>query len=190
MDYEIILASGSPRRKTFFEQMGYPFIQKIISVDEVFPESLSAEDITEYIVKSKAEPFKSKIKGNQLVITADTIVWHQNQCLGKPENEKIAEQMLSKLSNSTHKVITSVGFLQKDKWETISCISEVSFGKLNSKSIRDYISSGSPMDKAGGYGIQDLFGILYINSIKGSYTNIIGLPVAQVLKKLQEILKN
>tara|TARA_B100000989_G_scaffold139435_1_gene103726 strand:+ start:339 stop:911 length:573 start_codon:yes stop_codon:yes gene_type:complete len=190
MDYEIILASGSPRRKAFFEQMGYPFIQKVISIEETFPESLLGEAITEHLVKLKAKPFKSIIKKNQLVITADTIVWHQNKCLGKPRNENEAEKMLTQLSDSIHRVITTVGFLQKDKWETISCISEVCFGKLSSKSISKYISSGSPMDKAGGYGIQDPFGMLYINSIKGSYTNIIGLPVAQVLEKLQEIIKN
>ena len=190
MDYEIILASGSPRRKAFFEQMGYPFIQKVISIEESFPKSLSGVDITEYLVKLKAKPFKQIIKKDQLVITADTIVWHRNQCLGKPQNENEAEKMLVQLSDSVHKVISTVGFLQKNNWETISCISEVCFGKLSLKSISKYVASGLPMDKAGGYGIQDPFGILYVNSIKGSYTNIIGLPVAQVLKKLQEIIKN
>lgn len=188
--YQIILASGSPRRKAFFEQMGIPFTQKVIPVEEVFPNALSGVSIVEYLVKLKAQAFESSIEDNQLVITADTIVWHQNQCLGKPADEHEAKQMLSQLSDSTHQVITAVGFLQKNKWESLHCISEVRFKSLSEKAITDYIATGSPMDKAGAYGIQDSFGMCHINSIKGSYTNIIGLPVAQVLGKIEEILKN
>jgi septum formation protein len=98
--------------------------------------------------------------------------------------------MLSNLSNSIHQVITAVGFLQKNKWECIHCVSEVSFTAINPEAIADYVATGSPMDKAGAYGIQDAFGMRYINHIKGSYTNIIGLPVAQVFKKIEEIMKN
>lgn len=188
--YQVILASGSPRRKAFFEQMGIPFTQKVIPVEEVFPNTLSGVSIVEYLVKLKAQAFESSIEDNQLVITADTIVWHQNQCLGKPADEYEGKQMLSQLSNSTHQVITAVGFLQKNKWESLHCISEVRFKSLSEKAITDYIATGSPMDKAGAYGIQDSFGMCHINSIKGSYTNIIGLPVAQVLGKIEEILKN
>jgi len=188
--YQIILASGSPRRKAFFEQMGIPFTQKVIPVEEVFPNALSGVSIVEYLVKLKAQAFESSIEDNQLVITADTIVWHQNQCLGKPADEHEAKQMLSQLSDSTHQVITAVGFLQKNKWESLHCISEVRFKSVSEKAITDYIATGSPMDKAGAYGIQDSFGMCHINSIKGSYTNIIGLPVAQVLGKIEEILKN
>ena len=188
--YQIILASGSPRRKAFFEQMGIPFTQKVIPVEEVFPNALSGVSIVEYLVKLKAQAFESSIEDNQLVIPADTIVWHQNQYLGKPADEYEAKQMLSQLSNSTHQVITAVGFLQKNKWESLHCISEVRFKSLSEKAITDYIATGSPMDKAGAYGIQDSFGMCHINSIKGSYTNIIGLPVAQVLGKIEEILKN
>ena len=188
--YQIILASGSPRRKAFFEQMGIPFTQKVIPVEEVFPNALSGVSIVEYLVKLKAQAFESSIEDNQLVITADTIVWHQNQCLGKPADEHEAKQMLSQLSDSTHQVITAVGFLQKNKWESLHCISEVRFKSVSEKAITDYIATGSPMDKAGAYGIQDSFGMCHINSIQGSYTNIIGLPVAQVLEKIEEILKN
>ena len=188
--YQIILASGSPRRKAFFEQMGIPFTQKVIPVEEVFPNALSGVSIVEYLVKLKAQAFESSIEDNQLVITTDTIVWHQNQCLGKPADEHEAKQMLSQLSDSTHQVITAVGFLQKNKWESLHCISEVRFKSVSEKAITDYIATGSPMDKAGAYGIQDSFGMCHINSIKGSYTNIIGLPVAQVLGKIEEILKN
>ena len=187
---EIILATGSPRRIAFFEQMGLSFTQRVIPVEEVFPEDLKRESIAEYLVKLKASPFEKIIRENQLVITADTIVWHKNQCLGKPKNRKDAERMLSNLSNSIHQVITAVGFLQKNKWECIHCVSEVSFTAINPEAIADYVATGSPMDKAGAYGIQDAFGMRYINHIKGSYTNIIGLPVAQVFKKIEEIMNN
>lgn len=187
-NYEIILASGSPRRKAFFEEMGIPFKQKVINIEEVFPESLSDSAIVEYLIKLKAEPFKSKIQEKQIVITADTIVWHQGQYLGKPKNKKEARNMLLALSGSTHQVITAVGFLQKRKWESICCCSEVQFSTINPKAIEAYIASGSPLDKAGAYGIQDSFGKRYVSSINGSYTNIIGLPVAQVLRKLEEII--
>ena len=95
---EIILATGSPRRIAFFEQMGLSFTQRVIPVEEVFPEDLKRESIAEYLVKLKASPFEKIIRENQLVITADTIVWHKNQCLGKPKNRKDAERMLSNLS--------------------------------------------------------------------------------------------
>ena len=91
--YEIILASGSPRRKEFFEQMGIPFTQKVLPVSEIFPEGLKAEAIAEYLVKLKATPFEASIQENQLVITADTIVWHKNKCLGKPENTEEATKI-------------------------------------------------------------------------------------------------
>jgi septum formation protein len=188
--YEIILASGSPRRKAFFEQMGFPFIQKVLSVEEIVPKSLEGKEIAEYLATLKAEPFKSILQDKQLIITADTIVWHNNKCLGKPNDEKDAARMLTSLSGNTHQVITAVGFLKKRRWETLCCVSEVSFGKLSPKAIKEYIATGLPMDKAGAYGIQDSFGVLNINSIKGSYTNIIGLPVAQVNERIKEFLKN
>jgi len=187
--YKIILASGSPRRMKFFEEMEIPFSKKVIPIDENFPDNLKGAEIAEYIVKEKAEPFKAMVEKDEIVITADTIVWNKNKCLGKPKDRAEATQILQSLSNDTHQVITAVGFLQKNKWECIHEISEVTFGFLSDEAIQSYIKSGSPMDKAGAYGIQDSFGVQNILSISGSYTNIIGLPVAQVLEKLKEIIK-
>ena len=187
--YKIILASGSPRRQKFFEEMEIPFSKKVIPIDENFPDKLKGAEIAEYIVKEKAEPFKAIVKKNEIVIIADTIVWNKNKCLGKPKDRAEATQILQSLSNDTHQVITAVGFLQKKKWECIHEISEVTFGFLSDEAIQSYIKTGSPMDKAGAYGIQDSFGVQNILSISGSYTNIIGLPVAQVLEKLKEIIK-
>ena len=173
----------------FFEEMEIPFSKKVIPIDENFPDNLKGAEIAEYIVKEKAEPFKAMVEKDEIVITADTIVWNKNKCLGKPKDRAEATQILQSLSNDTHQVITAVGFLQKNKWECIHEISEVTFGFLSDEAIQSYVKSGSPMDKAGAYGIQDSFGVQNILSISGSYTNIIGLPVAQVLEKLKEIIK-
>lgn len=186
--YKIILASGSPRREKFFEEMEIAFSKKVLSIDENFPDVLKGVEIAQYIAKQKAEPFKAIIKKDEIIITADTIVWNKNKYLGKPKNSEEATQILQSLSDNTHQVITAVGFLQKNKWDCIHEISEVTFGSLSDETIQSYIRTGSPMDKAGAYGIQDSFGIQNILSISGSYTNIIGLPVAQVLEKIKEII--
>jgi predicted house-cleaning NTP pyrophosphatase (Maf/HAM1 superfamily) len=126
--YKIILASGSPRRLKFFEEMEIPFSKKVIPIDENFPDNLKGAEIAEYIVKEKAEPFKAMVEKDEIVITADTIVWNKNKCLGKPKDRAEATQILQSLSNDTHQVITAVGFLQKNKWECIHEISAVTFG--------------------------------------------------------------
>ena len=185
---QIILASGSPRRKFFFEKMQLNFIVKVIPVKEKYPPGLNGIETARHIAHKKSEAFFEKIKKNQLVITADTIVWHKNKPLGKPSNSIEAKIMLKKLSNSSHEVITAVCFLTKEKIEIIHEVSTVTFGQVSENEINDYIETGSPFDKAGSYGIQDPFGIRNIVSINGSYTNIIGLPVAQVLKKIKEII--
>ena len=185
---QIILASSSPRRKFFFEKMQLNFIVKVIPVKEKYPPGLNGIESARHIAHKKSEAFFEKIKKNQLVITADTIVWHKNKPLGKPSNSIEAKIMLKKLSNSSHEVITAVCFLTKEKIEIIHEVSTVTFGQVSENEINDYIETGSPFDKAGSYGIQDPFGIRNIVSINGSYTNIIGLPVAQVLKKIKEII--
>ena len=187
-DFEIILASGSPRRKAFFEEMQLGFRVEVVPVKENFPSGLNGVEIARYLAMKKSKCFLKKIKKKQLIITADTIVWHQNESLSKPKNKEEVKKMLNRLSNSKHQVITAVGFLTKEEFEMIHEISTVTFGKLSEEEIENYIKTRSPFDKAGGYGIQDTFGIRNIVSINGSYTNIIGLPVAQVLKKIKEIL--
>jgi septum formation protein len=188
LGYKIILASGSPRRQKFFEEMEIAFSKKVLSIDENFPDELKGVEIAQYIAKQKAKPFKAIIKKDEIIITADTIVWNKNKYLGKPKNREEATQILQSLSDNTHQVITAVGFLQKNKWDCIHEISEVTFGSLSDETIQSYIRTGSPMDKAGAYGIQDSFGVQNILSISGSYTNIMGLPVAQVLEKIKEII--
>ena len=182
--FEIILASGSPRRQAFFREMGLTFQVQVKPVDETFPPKLNGIQIAQHIVRQKAQPFLHTMEDNQLVITADTVVWHEHNALGKPQNVKEARNMLHALSAATHEVITAVGFLQKDKWESLYEVSKVSFAPLSDDEIETYLESGSPMDKAGAYGIQDNFGIRNVTYIEGSYSNIIGLPVPQDIGNL------
>ena len=183
---EIILASNSPRRKEFFELFNIPFTIKTFEIKENYPTKLEGALIARYIAEKKATPFKSIIKKNQIVITADTIVWHQNKYLGKPKSRVEALEMLSSLSDNTHKVITAVGFLTFSNFKCIDVTTEVTFKKLSKSLIDDYINKQNPYDKAGAYGIQDSIGLLGISNINGSYTNVVGLPVAEVIDEIEK----
>lgn len=182
--YDLILASASPRRQAFLQEMGLPFRIQKFEVAENFPAQLKGEDIARFITTEKAKPFRAIIKENQLVITADTIVWHQGKYLGKPKNQTEARNMLQALSNATHEVITAVGLLRKKDWEVFTENTRVTFNPLSESEIETYIASGASMDKAGAYGIQDRIGTLGIARINGSYSNVVGLPMAQLFDKL------
>lgn len=183
-NYELILASGSPRRQQFLNELEIPFRVQKFEVEEKYPRHLKGAEIAQHITTLKADPFRAIIKPQQLVITADTIVWHEDSYLGKPQSEKEAFEMLSALSGATHEVITAVGFLTIQEWDVITARTEVTFNMLSKNEIDAYIASGSPMDKAGAYGIQDRIGTIGIKNIKGSYTNVVGLPMAQFYTKL------
>ena len=185
-NYDIILASNSPRRQQFLKDIGLDFRIKTHSVKEIYPEELKAAEISDYLVKLKAEPFKS-LTEKQLVITADTIVWHNNQCLGKPKDRAEAVQMLQQLSEEAHQVVTSVAFTQAHQQKVIHQVSTVYFKALTATEIDYSIDNYQPFDKAGAYGIQEWIGSVGIVKIEGSYTNIVGLPVAQVLATLEKI---
>ena len=188
---EIILASNSPRRKKFFELFDIPFKIKTYDIEETYPNKLKGALIARYIASKKANPFKDIIKKNQMVITADTIVWHQNKYLGKPKSKTEAKKMLNSLSGKTHKVITAVGFLTIDSFKCIDVTTKVTFKKLSKSIIENYLNNQNPYDKAGGYAIQESIGLLGITKINGSYTNVVGLPVAEVLDEIEKFsLKN
>ena len=187
-DYEIILASGSPRRKDFLESLDIPFTIKTHPVDETFPPSLKGKQITEFIVQQKNAPFVDFIQPDQIVITADTIVWCEDRYLGKPKNKKVAKEMLKFLSGKWHEVITSVGFLTDSKFEMITETTKVKFKNLTEQEINHYIEKALPLDKAGAYGIQESIGTIGITQIQGSYTNVVGLPMAQVKEKISLIV--
>lgn len=187
-DYEIILASGSPRRKDFLKSLDIPFTIKTHPVDETFPPSLKGKQITEFIVQQKNAPFVDIIQPDQIVITADTIVWCEDRYLGKPKNKKVAKEMLKFLSGKWHEVITSVGFLTDSKFEMITETTKVKFKNLTEQEINHYIEKALPLDKAGAYGIQESIGTIGITQIQGSYTNVVGLPMAQVKEKISLIV--
>jgi len=185
---EIILASNSPRRKAFFELFNFPFSVKTIDIKEDYPIHLKGVSIARHIAGLKANPFKKTISKNQIVITADTIVWHENKCLGKPCSEDDARKMLYSLSNKTHKVITAVGFLTYENYSCIDVTTEVTFEELNESIIENYISQENPFDKAGSYAIQESIGLMGISKINGSYTNVVGLPVTEVLNEIERLI--
>jgi len=187
-DHEIILASGSPRRQQFFQELQIPVTIDIRSIDEVFPEELKAEEITDFLARLKASAFKN-LEDHQILITSDTIVYLEGKALGKPKDHEHAVEMLQMLSGKEHDVITSVCFTYKGQQEIINYTTRVSFARLTMEEIQFYVTNFKPFDKAGGYAIQEWIGLIGIESISGSYFNVVGLPTNLVYKTLKRILK-
>jgi len=179
----IILASGSPRRQQFFRELDIDFTIQIKEVEEIYPNDLQASEITIFLAELKANAF-DLLEENEILITSDTIVWHENKALGKPKDAQDAFEMLQSLSGKTHEVITSVCFKTKNTLETITETTKVTFNLLSDEAIRYYIATYKPFDKAGSYGIQEWIGLVGIAKIEGSYTNVVGLPVDKVYQKL------
>ncbi len=186
-DYRIILASGSPRRQQFFRDLGIPFEIRSRPVNEDFPDQLGPSEIPVYLAELKAAAFINEVAPEELLITSDTIVWHRNSCLGKPKDTDEAIRMLQQLSGDTHQVITAVCFTTAREQKTIHCRTEVTFRELTREEIEYYVSRYSPMDKAGGYGIQEWIGLIGIVGIKGSYFNVMGLPTHLVYQTLMQM---
>ena len=186
-NYKIILASGSPRRHQFFRDMGFDFTVQVKEIDEIYPTHLIAEQIPEYLAKLKASAFDS-LAPNEILITSDTIVWHQNEALGKPDNITHAKEMIASLSGKTHEVITAVCFKTKVQTKVISHATKVTFNKLRNEDIDYYVDTFKPLDKAGSYGIQEWIGTIGISHIEGSFTNVVGLPTHQVYEILNELM--
>ncbi|MGI9550540.1 MAG: Maf-like protein [Aurantibacter sp.] len=183
-DFKIILASGSPRRQEYCRQLGLDFEIRIKEVEENYPSNLKGQEITEYLAKLKADVFLKELKPNEIVITSDTVVWHENKALGKPASREEAFTMIKSMSNKYHEVITSVCFTSGKKQSIETCVTKVKFIKLDEGEIDYYINHFKPFDKAGAYGIQEWIGHIGIEEIQGSYTNVVGLPTHLVYKKL------
>jgi len=180
----IILASGSPRRQQFFKDLAIPFTIRLKEIEEVYPDGLQGAEITNYLAELKANAFEKELDTNDLLITSDTIVWLNESALGKPTDADDAFNMLQKLSNKTHEVITSVCIKSIAKTEVFHCSTKVTFGTLSDEAIRYYLDQYQPFDKAGSYGIQDWIGLIGISKIEGSYTNVVGLPTELLYQKL------
>lgn len=186
-NYKIILASGSPRRQQFFKDLDVDFEIQLKEVVEIYPSELKAEAITDYLAQLKADAFSGNLAENDLLITSDTIVWHNNVALGKPKDYDDAVRILKSLSNSTHEVITSVCFTTIDRSEIIHEVTEVTFNILSDEAISYYLDNYKPFDKAGAYGIQEWIGLIGITKIEGSYTNVVGLPTHRVYEYLKNM---
>ena len=187
---DIILGSGSPRRQSLLEQMKIKYRVELRTIDEIFDPALQAEQITDDLAQQKGKVFQQHLNPDQLVITADTIVWFDGKALGKPKSSEEAKRMLLSLSGKTHRVISSVCFSTASQQHTINCFTDVMFADLSEDLIDQYVATGSPMDKAGSYGIQDAFGLYAVSKINGSYTNVMGLPCMQTFQALHEFIQN
>jgi septum formation protein len=179
-NYTLILASGSPRRQQFFKDLDLDFEIRLKEIEEIFPPELKAQEITNYLAELKASAFEGELKPNEILITSDTIVWHNHKALGKPKDEQDAFEILKSLSNTTHEVITSVCFKTDQKVAVLHEITKVTFNELSEEAIRYYLKNYKPYDKAGAYGIQEWIGFIGVSKIEGSYANVMGMPTDKV----------
>lgn len=185
-DYHIILASASPRRQQFFRDLGLDFEIRLKPVEEKYPSELKDVEITNYLAELKAAAF-DELKTNEILVTSDTIVWHEGKALEKPKDPAHALEMIKALSGQTHEVITSVCFKTSEKIKTVHAITRVTFSKLEEDEIQFYIDNFRPFDKAGAYGIQEWIGLIGVEHLEGSYFNVVGLPTHLVYQTLREI---
>lgn len=188
-NHRLILASGSPRRKQLLQEMGLEFEVRLKSVDEVYPDTLRGYAISDYLAELKASAFKNDLTSRAILITSDTVVWHDGRSLAKPADAGEAIAMLKTLSDSWHEVITSVCFTTPDLQKTVNHTTRVKFKNLTDEEIRYYVNNLRPFDKAGAYGIQEWIGLIAIERIEGSYHNVVGLPTQLVYETLHSLLE-
>lgn len=186
--YKVILASASPRRRELLAGLDVEFeVRALPDVDESFPPELQGGDIPLHISKKKADAYRPVMAADELVITADTIVWLDGVALGKPVDEADARRMLRNMSGKTHSVFTGVAITTKDSQRCFVAQSDVTFAQLTDDEIDYYIVKYRPMDKAGSYGAQEWIGYIGMSNIVGSYFNVMGLPVQRLYSELKEI---
>lgn len=183
--YEIILASKSPRRQQLLSDLGLKFTVQSMDIAEVFPAGLGMTAIPVYLAELKAEAFRPQLEQNQLVITADTIVWLDGNVLNKPVDYADGVRMLKGLSGKKHQVITGVCLLTSTKKVSFFASTDVWFKSLSDEEIHFYLENYHPYDKAGAYGIQEWIGYVGINHIEGSFFNVMGLPVQSLYEHLK-----
>ena len=181
---KIILASGSPRRQQFFRDLDVDFEIRVREVDEVFPDSLKAGQITEFLCRLKADAFPD-LALDELLVTSETIVWLDGRALGKPDGFDDAMNMLQNMQGRTHEVITSVCFRHSAATDIITETTRVTFNPMKDDELRYYLEHYRPYDKAGAYGIQDWIGLVGVARIEGSYANVMGMPVDRVFQYLK-----
>ena len=186
--YKVILASGSPRRRELMAGLGVNYEARILpDVDESYPDTLQGEEIPLYIAKEKADAYIPMMQPDELIITADTIVWLDGEVLGKPRDREDALQMLRTMSGRTHEVFTGVCITTTDWQRSFTAQTEVRFATLSEDEIIYYVDNFKPMDKAGAYGVQEWIGFIGVENISGSYYNIMGLPVQKLYRELLKV---
>jgi septum formation protein len=188
-NYNIILASQSPRRLELLNGLNIPFEVQVFDIEETYPKQLVGVDIPMYLAEKKAEAFKGQMKENTLLITADTIVWHEGKVFSKPADKADATRMLKALSGKTHQVITGVCISTLKRRKTFHVISEVRFARLTPDEIEYYLTNYEPYDKAGAYGVQEWIGYIGVEHIEGSYFNVMGLPIQRLYTELKRWTK-
>ena len=185
--YKVILASNSPRRKELLAGLDIPYEVKVIpGIEETYPDTLKGDEIPQYLSRKKAEAYRDRMAGDELIITADTIVWLDDKVLGKPADEAEACAMLRMLSGRTHAVLTGVTVMTKERHVTFAVESKVTFDELSEEEISYYVSHYHPTDKAGAYGIQEWIGYVGVWGLEGSYFNVMGLPVQRLYNELKQ----
>ncbi len=185
-NYRFILASQSPRRQQLLREMGFEFEIRIRDVEEIYPVDLQKDDIARYLCELKAEAFQAgELEKDQILITADTIVWHEGHVLGKPADPDEALTMLRRLSGSMHEVYTGICLKSVSKQKSFTDKSEVYFKELSDKQLLYYIESCKPFDKAGSYGVQEWMGYVGVEKIVGSFYNVMGFPTHRFYDELE-----
>ncbi|PZR19596.1 MAG: septum formation protein Maf [Flavobacterium psychrophilum] len=187
--YTIVLASGSPRRQQFLRELDANFEVRLKEVEEIYPDILKGAEITDYLAELKAAALDETLSDDEILITSDTIVWHEGKALGKPTDKEDAFNMIKSLSGKTHEVITSVCIKNAGKSETFHETTKVTFNPLTDEEIAYYLEEYKPFDKAGSYGIQEWIGLVAIAKIEGSYANVVGMPVDKVYQYLLKFAK-
>ena len=187
-EFNIILASRSPRRQQLLHELGLKFDVVIKDYVETYPEGLDGDEIARYIAYEKAASFKNQLSANDIVIAADTIVWCNKKVLGKPLDQEDAIAILKEISGNTHEVITGVSICSHSREITFSESTKVTFEVFTDEEIAYYTANYKPYDKAGAYGIQEWIGIIACSHIDGSYFNVVGLPVQRLYKELQRFI--
>ena len=185
--YEILLASNSPRRRELLAGLDIDYrVTALPEVDESYPDTLSGEEIPLYISPEKAAAYRRFMKDNTLLITADTIVWLDGKVYGKPRDIADAKAMLQALSGKTHTVITGVTLTSLQKQISFAVSTEVTFAALDDDEIDYYVEKYRPLDKAGAYGVQEWIGYIGVTGLKGSYYNVMGLPIQRLYTELKK----
>ena len=185
----LILGSKSPRRSQLLKELDIPFVQKVADIDESFPTDMPVLEVAEFIAREKAIALKDRLKNDDIIITADSVVICEGVIYGKPKDGDQAKEFIKKISDNVHQVVTGVCICDTENESCFSEISDVKLTPISDDELDYYVDKYMPIDKAGAYGIQEWVGHAKIEWIKGTYTNIMGLPTRLVYDKLVEFVK-